>query len=119
LRTNIELEQLKNVLSSVAACGNNLLTVVIAANSTLKNAIQPPSRIGNKQYWMRLTNDSSHAWLEGALGQICANSLAYKVFLPGKISVSGHYISGYGAIIMECYMNSSTQQLNLRSFSPD
>jgi len=119
LRTTIELEQLKNVLSSVAATGNELLTTVIVANSTLKTVIQPPSRIGNKQYWMRLTNDSSHAWLEGSLGQICDNAVMYKVFLPGKILVSGHYVSGYGAIIMECYMDGLTQQLNIRSSSPN
>jgi len=119
LRTSIELEQLKNVMSSVAASGNELLAIVAANNSTLKTEIQPPSRIGNKEYWMRLTNDSSYAWVEGSLGQICDSTLMCKVFLPGKISVSGYYVSGYGAIIMECYMNGSTQQLNLRSSSPN
>ena len=119
LRSTIELEQLKNMLSSVAAHGNELLAFVTSANSTLETVIQPPSRIGNKQYWMRLTNDTSHAWLEGSLGQICDNAVMHKVFLPGKISVSGHYVSGYGAIIMECYMNGTTEQLNMRSSSQD
>jgi len=119
LRTTIELEQLKNVLSNVAAKGNELLTVVTEADLTLKTVIQPPSKIGNKEYWMRLTNDSAHAWLEGALGEINANTVMYKVFLPGKISVSGHYVSSYGALIMECYMNSTTRQLNIESFSPN
>lgn len=119
LRETIEVEQLKNILSSVVASGNELLAVLGATNSTLRTVIQPPSSIGNKQYWIRLANDSSHAWLEGGLGGIRNNAFMYKAFLPGEISVSGHYVSGYGAIIMECYMNGSSQQLNIESSSPN
>jgi uncharacterized membrane protein len=115
VRSLPEIEQLKNILDHVAAKGNELLTLVTATNSTARTIIQLPSTIGNQEYWIRIRNDTSNAWIEGALGQISENRTTYRVFLPRKASTYGYYMGGYGSAMLECYMNGSTLQLNLNS----
>ena len=113
LQTIPEIEQLKNILDHVAAKGNELLTLVTTTNSTAHTTIQLPPTIGHRQYWIRIRNDTSNVWIEGALGQIDDGERKYRVFLPGKASTSGYYIGGYGPAMLECSMNGSIPQLNL------
>ncbi len=113
LRAIPEIEQLKNILDYVVAKGNELLTLAITTNATVSIVVQLPSSIGHQQYWIQVRNDTSNAWLEGALGLIEEDRTTYKVYFPGKASTSGHYISGYGPALLECYMNGSVPQLNL------
>jgi len=115
VRSLPEIGQLKNILDHVAAKGNELLTLVTATNSTVHTLIQLPSTIGHQEYWIRVRNDTSNAWIEGALGQISENRTTYRVFLPRKASTSGYYMGGYGSAMLECYMNGSILQLNLNS----
>jgi len=115
IRTAPEIENLKNILNHIAAKGNELLTLVTTTNSTTHLIVQLPSAIGNREYWIRVRNDSSNAWLEGALGQTRNGETAYCVFFPEKMSTSGYYLGGYGPAILECYMNGSVPQLNLSS----
>ena len=115
LRAIPEIEQLKNTLDHVVAKGNELLTLAITTNATVSIVVQLPSSIGHRQYWIQVRNDTSNAWLEGALGRIGESGTTYEVFFPGKASTSGHYISGYGPALLECYMNGSIPQLNLGS----
>jgi hypothetical protein len=115
VRSLPEIEQLKNILDHVAAKGNELLTLVTTTNSTARTIIQLPSTIGNQEYWIRIRNDTTNAWIEGALGQISENRTTYRVFLPRKASTSGYYMGGYGSAMLECYMNGSILQLNLSS----
>jgi len=115
VRSLPEIEQLKNILDHVAAKGNELLTLVTATNSTARTLVQLPSTIGHQDYWIRVRNDTSNAWIEGALGQISENRTTYRVFLPRKASTSGYYMGGYGSAMLECYMNGSIFQLNLNS----
>jgi hypothetical protein len=115
LRAIPEIEQLKNILDHVVAKGNELLTLAITINTTVSIVVQLPSTIGLRQYWIQVRNDTSNAWLEGALGSYGESGTTYKVFFPGKASTLGHYISGYGPALLECYMNGSIPQLNLGS----
>ena len=113
LQTIPEIEQLKNILDHVAAKGNELLTLVTTTGSTARTLVQLPPTIGNREYWIRLRNDTSNVWVEGALGQIDEGGREYKIFLPRKASTSGYYRGGYGPAMLECYMNGSIPQLNL------
>ena len=115
VRTIPEIEQLKNILDHVAAKGNELLTLVTATNSTVQTLIQLPSTLGRQGYWIRVRNDTSNAWVEGALGQIREDGTEHRVFFPRSVWASGRYIGGYGPAILECYMNGSIPQLNLSS----
>jgi len=115
VRSLPEIKQLKNILDHVAAKGNELLTLATATNSTVRTIIQLPSTIGHQEYWIRVRNDTSNAWIEGALGQMRENRTTYQVFLPRKASTSGYYMGGYGSAMLECCMNASILQLNLNS----
>ena len=115
VRTIPEIQKLQNILNHLAAKGDELLALVAVTNSTIRLFNQLPTRIGDQQYWIQLRNDSSSAWVEGALGQPGERETTYQVFLPKKTVASGQYIGGYGSAILECYMNSSTPQLNLSS----
>jgi len=113
VRTIPEIKQLKNILDHVAAKGNELLTLATTANSTAHTFIQLPPTIGHREYWIRVQNDTSNVWVEGALGKLGKDGTKYQVFLPGKASASGYYIGGHGPAILECYVNGSVPQLNL------
>lgn len=113
LRTIPEIEQLENLLNHVASKGYELITLTTATNSTTEAVLQLPSTIGTKQYWIRLRNESSKVWVEGALGSIHEGSVTNRVYLPKTLSVYGNYSSGYGPAVLECYINGSTISLCL------
>jgi len=115
VRTIPEIEQLKNILDHVAAKGNELLALVTATNSTVQTLIHLPSTINQKEYWIRVRNDTSNAWVEGSLGQIGEDGTEYRVFFPRNVCASGYYIGGYGPAVLECYMNDAIPQLDLSS----
>ncbi|UCE16332.1 MAG: hypothetical protein JSV12_01575 [Candidatus Bathyarchaeota archaeon] len=115
VRTIPKIEQLKNILDHVAAKANELLTLVTATNSTIQTLIQLPTTIGQQGYWIKIRNDTSNAWVEGALGEIREDETEYRVFFPKNVRASGNYLGGYGPATLECYMNGSIPQLNLDS----
>lgn len=115
LRNASEIEQLRNLISQVAAKGSELITLAASANLSVHASLQLPASIGNQQYWLRARNDSSSAWIEGALGQMIDEDVSNRAYLPRETSVSGHYVSGYGAAVLEAYMDGSIPQLNLSS----
>jgi len=115
LKATSEAEQLKNILNHVAAKANELITIAAATNSSTRVFLQLPATIGYQQYWLRVRNDSSTAWLEGSLGQMVENEVLNQVFLPKGTSASGCFVGGYGPAVLESYMNGSTPQLNLAS----
>jgi len=115
LKTTSEIEQLKNLLSVVAAKGTDLLTIAASTNSSTQVFLQLPTTIGYQQYWMRAGNDSSGTWIEGNLGQITNIESSNRVFLPQGTLASGTFAGGYGPAILKSYMNGSTPQLNIAS----
>lgn len=115
LRSTSEREQLRNLLNYVAAEGNEILALTAATNSTTHVFLRLPAAIGYQQYWMRVCNDSSRAWLEGSLGRLTENAAMYQVFFPRMISMSGYFMGGYGSAVLESYLNGSTLQLKLGS----
>ncbi len=116
LRTIPEIEQLKNLLNHVASKGYELTALTAATNSTLEATLQLPTAIGNKQYWIRLRNEGSKAWVEGALGTIHAGNVTNRVYLPKTIVAMGNYSSGYGPVLLESYLDGATITLSLSSW---
>jgi len=107
-----ENEQLKNLLEQVASKSCELISLVVANNSTVNTSLNLPSTIGDKRYWIRLGNDTSSAWVEGGLGDVPSQT-ENRVYLPGLPQASGLYVSGNGSARLECYMNGSTLSLRL------
>ena len=115
LRNASEIEQLRNLQEQVAAKASELITVVTSTDASAQASLQLPASIGTRQYWLRARNDSSYAWIEGALGPLTEESVLNRVYLPKETSTSGYYVSGYGATILRAYMNGSNPQLVLSS----
>jgi hypothetical protein len=115
LKVASENEQLKNLLNQIAAKAEELLATVAATNSSAQVFLQMPASIGYKQYWMQARNDSTNAWLEGALGQKADNGATHQVYLPQGTSASGYFIGGYGSAILKSYRNGTALQLKLSS----
>jgi hypothetical protein len=116
LRTIPEMECLENLLDRIASKGYELIALTTATNSTLEAVFHLPSAIGNKQYWIRLNNESSKAWVEGALGSFHENKVTSRVYLPKAISVLGNYSSNTGFARLECYAANSTINLCLSAW---
>lgn len=116
LRVIPEMEQLENLLNHVASKGCERIALTAATNSTSEAVLELPSAIGNKQYWIRLRNEFSKAWVEGALGSIHQGKVTNRVYLPKTVSAFGNYSSGYGPAVLESSMNSSAITLHLKTW---
>lgn len=113
LRTIPEKEQLENLLNHIASKGYELVTLAIATNATSRTILQLPSTIGNKQYWARLRNEDSRAWVEGALGSTQEGNANSRSYLPKSVLARGKCTSNSGPAVLECYLNASTIHLHL------
>lgn len=119
LRNIPEEAQLIRVLTHVAVEGCKLVTLTMRTNSTSEIVLSLPTVIGSKQYWIRLRNESSSAWFEGALGSIHRGSPRNRVYLPNKASVEGNYSSDDGRALLQCYKDGSIVNLHLSSLGED
>lgn len=113
LRSVPEEERLQNLLEYVVSQGNELVTLALITNSSGSLFLNLPSKIGANQYWIRIRNDSTSAWLEGCFGQLWNGNPAKKVYFPCHFSASGHFLSQHGVARLQCFMNSSILQLRL------
>jgi hypothetical protein len=115
LRVFSETKKLENLMNYVAAKSTELLTLTLTTNATTETFLQMPATIGNKQYWLRLSNDSEKAWLEGGLGNTPVEETELHVYLPKEAAATGHYIGGYGVACLRCYLSSGSPQIQLMS----
>jgi len=114
LREIPEVNKLKEVVNQVAAEAEEVLSAITECNATLRIVIRLPLRIGDRDYWIRLTNDTSRAWVEGAFGR--AGKIEggrYRVYLPREATASGIFEGRYRLALLDCYLNGSTPQLTL------
>jgi len=117
LRFSSEIGQLKNLIDRVASKSTELLTLAMTTNATAEAFIQMPPSIGDKQYWLQLRNDTSKAWLEGGFGNIPVEGTELRVYLPTEAPATGHYIAGYGAAHLSCYVSAGVPQIQLTGSS--
>jgi len=114
LRGTSEINSLREVVDRVAAKAEGALATIIAHNATMSILIQLPTRIGYRDYWIRLANDSSKAWLEGGFGKApISGEKTYRVYFPRKAYASGTFEGGYNLALLSCFLNGSVPQLVL------
>jgi len=114
LTQSSEAIKLRDVLHQVAAKATAALDALTEDNATVKVVLSLPLKIGNKDYWIRISNDSSSAWVEGGFGSIFAESeQEFRVYLPKKVFASGKFEGGYQLAQISCVMNGSIPQLKL------
>lgn len=75
-----ETEQLDNLLNYVAAKATELTTSTPTAGIT-QFYLDLPTSIGNRQYWIRLQNDTLQSWVMGGFGTDWNITSSYRVFL--------------------------------------
>lgn len=110
-----ETKQLRNLINYVATKTTELLTLVLTTNASADAFLQMPQAVGNKQYWIKLSNDSAKTWVEGGLGNLPAEQTELWVFIPKEALATGHYIGGYGAAHLKCNANAGVPQIQLAS----
>jgi hypothetical protein len=109
-----EVNHLKEVLNQVAAEAMGALVVLTEDNATVSAVFSLPLKIGNQDYWIRLGNDSSASWVEGAFGSVSTSrEQECRVYLPKKVYASGTFEGGYQLAQLVCVMNGSTPQITL------
>jgi hypothetical protein len=115
LRAASEQDQLQSVLTGLAAKANEILTLVTTTNASVTASLNLPTTIGDQYYWLRIRNDSSKAWVEGALGEYHEGLTGLQVVIPSYAVMSGYFISAHGFATLHGYTDASIPQLNLTS----
>ncbi|MDG6223428.1 MAG: hypothetical protein QCH99_09230 [Candidatus Bathyarchaeota archaeon] len=116
VKQDVEIEQLKNLLQHVAAESCELISTTTSNNSTATLRLSMPSNLCEKSYWLQFRNDSSHAWVEGGLASTPVET-SLKIYVPGTVTASGLYKSGYGFAELRCELQEGTVFLNLSEAS--
>ena len=68
IKNEAENQQLANVDEYVATQSLTLITQITQDNQNTTQFLDLPSQIGNQEYWISITNDSSSAWVESGFG---------------------------------------------------
>jgi hypothetical protein len=106
--------QLKEVLNQVAGKAVDALDALTENNASVSTVFNLPLRIGNSDYWIRLGNDSSAAWVEGAFGSFSETSeWGFRIYLPKKVYASGTFSGEYQLAQLSCVINGSIPQITL------
>jgi uncharacterized protein (DUF1697 family) len=88
VKNTAETQQLKNIETYVATQSAILINQAKTtdANSTLSLSV--PTQIGNQQYWIRIENDSTSAWIEAGLGTTIVSS-GQETYIPAQVEAQG------------------------------
>jgi len=107
-------QQLKNIDEYIAAQSLTLLSYTTQDNQNTTQFLDIPSQIGNQIFWIKISNDSSGAWVESGFGTTVASSQLHTNF-PTTAMASGIFISGSGRAMLQCHFENQTAFLTLTS----
>jgi hypothetical protein len=112
IENNADQQQLKNLAEYIAAESCELVSASTVNNLTIKSTLSVPPNIGNKEYWIQLTNDTFQAWVQVGFG---TNPIPTQTqtSIPMNASASGVYTSGSSRAFLECYSNGTGTYLEL------
>lgn len=112
VKDKAETQQLSNINNYIVTQSLALLSQAtdISCNSTQYLSI--PNQIGARQYWIRIANDSSKAWIESGFGTTIIQKQP-DMYIPAKISASGTYMSISGRAFLNCQIENQTVVLTL------
>ena len=113
VKNEAESQQLANVDEYVAAQSLTLITHVTEDNQNTTQFLDLPSQIGNQEYSISITNDSSSAWVESGFGATIQNQP--QIYIPAEINASGTFVSGWGRAFLQCYYQNQIVTLTLTS----
>lgn len=107
-------QQLKNIDEYIAAQSLTLLSHTTQDNQNTTQFLDIPSQIGNQIFWIKISNDSSGAWVESGFGTSVTSSQLH-TSLPATVMASGIFISGSGRAMLQCHFENQTATLALTS----
>ena len=114
IKNEAENQQLANIDEYVAAQSLALVAQTIQTNQNITQFLDLPSQIGNQEYCICITNDSSGACVESGFGStVIANQP--QINIPADIVASGTFISGWGWPFLQCTYQNQTVILTLNS----
>ncbi|MEM3694918.1 MAG: hypothetical protein QXJ11_03045 [Candidatus Bathyarchaeia archaeon] len=112
IRETSENKKLEAIMNLVAAKSIRLITLTLSTNASTETFLQLPTKIGDKDYWLKLENGTSKAWLEGGFGSTPTES-AIRISVAKNVLATGVYISGYGAARLKCFFASNIVQIQI------
>ena len=112
IRNEATEQQLTNINQYIATESLTLLTHTTQNNQNTTKYLDIPSQIGNQQFWVRLANDASSAWVESGYGSVVSNTDTHTA-IPAKVVVNGSFVSGIGRAILECHFQNGIANLTL------
>jgi hypothetical protein len=104
---------LRTVLEQLASECTEMTALTEATGAASRISLQTPTMIGDRYYWLRLSSDSSGAWVEGGFGEPWEGVTNYRVEIPWNVSASGTYRGGYGTLALSCVLGGSGPALTL------
>ena len=114
IRNEASTQQLSNIDEYVATQSLTLLshTTEDKQNSTL--SLDIPSAIGNEIFWIRISNDSSGAWVESGFGTNATASQRACTYQPllRRPELSSAVL---GRALLECHFENQVATLTLTS----
>jgi hypothetical protein len=112
LRNSAVTQQLTNVDQYVATQSLILINDVTRNEQNASQILDLPAAIGNREYWISLTKDSSVACIESGFGSVAIQSQP-RIYIPANVATSGTYVSGWGTAVLECCFQNQTVTLTL------
>ena len=101
VKNEADQQQIRNLTTYLAAKSCELVSFKGTSNLRSECSLSVPGFVGNKQYWVQLTNDSNQAWVNVGFGTI-PGSTDCRVPVPVKLAASGTYASGSGPLVLKC-----------------
>jgi hypothetical protein len=102
IKQQAEQQQLSAIANYVASESMQLLSSSPADNFTSIALLSIPSSVGGQEYWLRVANDSSRAWVEVGFGSV-PELTGQRSYIPAGISTNGTQLSGSGPVSLRCY----------------
>ena len=112
VKTEAENQQLTNITEYIATESMDIVSHATSENLTSTLHLNVPQLIGSKIYWIQIANDSARTWVEAGFGTTAFSS-EQRTYIPSEVCASGTYISGSGATVLECHLNSAGVHLTL------
>ena len=88
IKNEAENQQLANIDEYVATQSLTLITQATQDNQNTTQFLDLPSQIGNQEYWICITNDSSGAWVASGFGTTVTLSQP-QIYIPADVAASG------------------------------
>ena len=112
IRNEAATQQLSNIDKYVATQCLTLLSHTTGDHQNSTQILDIPLAIGNQRFWIRVTNDSSGAWVESGFGTNPTSS-QHKMYIPAAVAASGTFVSGSGRALLQCHFESQNATLTL------